>query len=863
MNKKMKTIFLLTTILILLVGISCAAANTDNTTTKIKTTDTTKQIQSTTSKDTKKVENKNTDNKKTINKTKTKNVKKAPVREIKVNDSNYDSHFDKYSTLKTNTIGNGSTITFSGDIKNKDFTFDNTQVTVKNDGTSTLYNTTITVQNNAKITFDGLKINNFNKEQEGQEYTILLESKGNTIKNSEIKVINEDNPVKTILIAEDNNQIINTKINTTTPSVNVDYHEIYVGESYASGIFIKSSNNLVKNCQIYYDGEEYNQIKDSDATVDGIDIQSKGEKFWITGNTINNTSVKVLGGKFAYGINIGRAKNTKLDSNNINVTSKYYSSAIQIFDNDDTKISGKIYSKATEEAYGLYTTAMAIGVSRNVNLNKLDMEVEAPKSRAVLIEGGSNTNITDSTYKVKGSNATAIICQQDYKNNTPVGLNIKNVIVTLERDDTSNIMAFYRCANVTITDSTFASENGKEIIFIECNGSIVRENYIKIDNGEKIGDEAVITDNPKDIIEFNTPKSYAQLQKENTRFINTINEQNKTITQQNKNITDLKNQNNNLTKEKNKLEEKVKQLNKKISENTKLKTKVTIKKITTAIGKTVTLTANIKDSKSKAVTSGKVLFKVNNAALKDSNKNILYANVVKGKASIKYTVPASWIKKAPKIQAIYYGDDKYQNSNITKTGIIKVNKGTNKITISPSTKTIQAGKKITFTIKHIDSNTKKGLNSKVVLKVNGKKITVKVKNGEGKTSYTVPRGSDAQTIKATATYSSKVYKKTTASTTFKVVKTTPTIKITKITYKNKKTTVKANLNDATNKLLNKNVKVTIKVDGKVVLKNKVVKNGKLTSSFKKALKKGNHKLLITNSATKAFNSAKLSTNFKT
>ncbi|MBQ6220951.1 MAG: hypothetical protein IJJ47_14565, partial [Methanosphaera sp.] len=76
-------------------------------------------------------------------------------------------------------------------------------------------------------------------------------------------------------------------------------------------------------------------------------------------------------------------------------------------------------------------------------------------------------------------------------------------------------------------------------------------------------------------------------------------------------------------------------------------------------------------------------------------------------------------------------------------------------------------------------------------------------------------------------------------------------------------TVKANLNDATNKLLNKNVKVTIKVDGKVVLKNKVVKNGKLTSSFKKALKKGNHKLLITSSATKAFNSAKLSTNFKT
>ncbi|MBQ6219659.1 MAG: hypothetical protein IJJ47_08010 [Methanosphaera sp.] len=47
-----------------------------------------------------------------------------------------------------------------------------------------------------------------------------------------------------------------------------------------------------------------------------------------------------------------------------------------------------------------------------------------------------------------------------------------------------------------------------------------------------------------------------------------------------------------------------------------------------------------------------------------------------------------------------------------------------------------------------------------------------------------------------------------------------------------------------------------------MLKNKVIKNGKISLSFKKALKKGKHKLLITSSATKAFNNAKLSVKFK-
>ncbi|MBQ6218881.1 MAG: hypothetical protein IJJ47_04025 [Methanosphaera sp.] len=47
-----------------------------------------------------------------------------------------------------------------------------------------------------------------------------------------------------------------------------------------------------------------------------------------------------------------------------------------------------------------------------------------------------------------------------------------------------------------------------------------------------------------------------------------------------------------------------------------------------------------------------------------------------------------------------------------------------------------------------------------------------------------------------------------------------------------------------------------------MLKNKVIKNGKISLSFKKALKKGNHKIIITSKATKAFNKASFTTVLK-
>ena len=288
---------------------------------------------------------------------------------------------------------------------------------------------------------------------------------------------------------------------------------------------------------------------------------------------------------------------------------------------------------------------------------------------------------------------------------------------------------------------------------------------------------------------------------------------------------------------------------------TKLSTKITVNPVTATIGKTVTITATIKDQNNKPVNTGSAVFKVNGVKIGESK-------VTSGTTKITYLVPNSWITTTPKLEVTYTGNNNYKTSTLTQSGLIKVNKGTTKLTLTTDKTSIKAGQKVTFTVKLTDANTKTGLTDTITIKVNGKSIKANVKNGKATVTYTVPRGTDAQTIKATTTYSSKYHNKATATSKFKVTKTTPTIKKTKITYKNKKTTIKATIKDATKKLLNKNVKVTVKVDGKAMLKNKVIKNGKISLSFKKALKKGNHKIIITSASTKAFNKATLKTTFK-
>ena len=362
-----------------------------------------------------------------------------------------------------------------------------------------------------------------------------------------------------------------------------------------------------------------------------------------------------------------------------------------------------------------------------------------------------------------------------------------------------------------------------------------------------------INDLNNDIQEQN--KTIQALNETNQKINDMINDLNAKINDMNNTINS---QSNTIKEQENTISQQQSQINK---QNSKVNTKISIDKISSNIGKSVQIKVNVKTQNNTPVNGGKVLLKVNSVILTDTDKNPVYAEVNNGVAIIKYTIPNSWIKN-PKVEAYYYGTDKYTNSNITYNNIFTINKGNTKISIASNVKTAKAGNKITLTIKHVDANTKQGLNSKVTLKIDGKKKTVKVKNGEGKLTYTIKRGLDAKTIKIIGTHSSTYYNQAKASAKIKVTKTTPTIKVTKTTRKSKKTSIKGKILDANNKMLTKNVKVTVKVDGKVVLKNKVVKKGKISLSFTKKLRKGYHELSIISAKSKAFNTGKLITSLK-
>ncbi|RAP45366.1 MAG: hypothetical protein BZ135_06030 [Methanosphaera sp. rholeuAM6] len=487
MNKNMKAIFLFATLAIVMIGIGCvSAAEIDET----GAVDSIEEVAA----DATPVTTESADIVKNID----DNVKTASgsSNEYKVTEKTYSKYFDANSTLKNNVVTDNSNLILSGTFNNKDFVFDNIKLTVSNDGSATLKNTVITVQNKAQVTFDGLKIDNKNKDS---DYVILLETKSNTIKNSKINVKSDD-PIHAIEVSGDNNKIIDTTVNVIAPSADVVYDANYVGTPATSGIYISSSKNLIDNVTLTFDGSKQVGYFPS---VDAIDIQSTGYGKTVTDNAITNSRITVKGNSYVYGVSVGRSKNTKLTETTFNVTSAYYSDAVQLFDAEDTQVSGTIYSSADSEAYGLYSTAMGSSFSKGIDLTGLDITCEAPLSTAVLVEGSSDTVMADATYNVKGTNASAIICQEDWMGNTPNGLTATNMVINLDKNAKKYAMGFYKAKNIKITDNKINSKKGSEISFVQCEGGQVTDNYIVI--GDLCGNAAVTSDSKDTAIKNNIP----------------------------------------------------------------------------------------------------------------------------------------------------------------------------------------------------------------------------------------------------------------------------------------------------------------------------------------------------------------------
>ena len=425
---------------------------------------------------------------------------KPETNTYEINDDNYATYFDENSVLKTDVISNGSKITFVNNLTNKKFIFDNVKVAV--DVNTTLINTTIVTENNAHVLFNNLKISNAKTDE---DYVILFDSENNIIKNGNINVTT-DKPVQVIKVEEDDNIITGTTINATIPASDVVWNSDYsIGNVPTAAVFIRSSNNKLNSSRIYVYSTSAVQGA-SNPTVDGVDIQSKKVGEYVTGNEIRSTRINVTGGSYVYGLNIARAKDTITPLSYFTVSSTNYGAAIQIGDSNDNNISGYIYSEADAVAYGLYSTAMASGISNNNNYSKLYLqEVRAPDATGILLEGASNVELSSATYNIYGENVTGINIVSDYMGNTPENIKINALTINLNGEsNTSSMINTRNAANVNITKNSIKSTSGNGIILENTTSSTVTNNYINAANIHG-GDDAVDTDIENTIFN-NTPK---------------------------------------------------------------------------------------------------------------------------------------------------------------------------------------------------------------------------------------------------------------------------------------------------------------------------------------------------------------------
>ena len=455
-----------------------------------------------------------------------KNTVQDNIPEIEnsiVTDETYSQFFDENGVLKTDVVENRNKITFSGELTNRKFIFDDIKLTVSAEPTAKLVNTTIITQNNASVYFQNIKIENANNND---EYAILFNSTRNTMQNVSVK-INTDKVLQAVKIEDDFNTITNTTINMTAAAGDTVWYNNYaIGNVPTAGIFIRSSDNLVNNSKLYIDATRVAEGSYA-PSVDGIDIQSKDVGQYVSGNEIrSSTRINVNGGSYVYGLNVARAVETITNMTYFNVSSNNCAYAIQLGDSNDTKMSGYLYSYADSQAYGAYITAMATGKTYNTNFSKLYIQdMNASEVFGIYVDGASGVELSNATYVLSGGNVKVVDMHKDWMANTPedIFINALKITVTNDNDD-SEFMTISNSNNVTITNSNMTSTAGKGINLTNVTDATVVGNYILAAN--LIGGNAAVTSTNEAVIEDNTPtialltdETYSSLFDENANYI--------------------------------------------------------------------------------------------------------------------------------------------------------------------------------------------------------------------------------------------------------------------------------------------------------------------------------------------------------
>ena len=91
-----------------------------------------------------------------------------------------------------------------------------------------------------------------------------------------------------------------------------------------------------------------------------------------------------------------------------------------------------------------------------------------------------------------------------------------------------------------------------------------------------------------------------------------------------------------------------------------------INPITTKVCSTIKITSYIFTKENTPINTGKVIFKINGKTLRDTDGNIIQANVVDGVATINYTIPQNMAAKEYNFTCVF-GNSLYERSDVNST----------------------------------------------------------------------------------------------------------------------------------------------------------------------------------------------------
>ncbi|MBR3213545.1 MAG: hypothetical protein IKF79_03415, partial [Methanosphaera sp.] len=554
-------------------------------------------------------------------------------------DENFYEYFDENNTIIDQT--KATIVNIASDIYNKDMKFTQ-QTLIQNKGNYTIYNSTISFIGNST----GSSLNNININTTGDKASVVYAERNVLLDNCTIFHNSTSNLTRTINITvrATNATITNTNITTIgreiktddgTPS-NIMIYDAY-NQEYTRVYQVNNTLNISYSesdgegtTQLVYNLQARHTYRWNNITINGdnnavfirnfetielnnITINSNNNATAITYNIRSNNGVNIRGnnitinaGNDATLTNINTTRNLLIENNLIQSTSNTTNLA-EVINAMSTALRNNNITINNTNGNILNFTKNNLNIYNNTILINCNEEEQTPTIITI------NGNIYDNyilTPTLAGNDA--ILSQNgNVFNNTPIlELTVDNIDTIA--GETINITARINIANRTLTDinkgkvtfkvngRTLKDTNGKVIYAKVVNGVATIENYVVPEDWSKDGTTIQAV--------YSGSTQCEKLTSEKTNITVATPEATLTITP----ITD-----------------------------------------DVQTGSTITLKAKVAVG-DNAITTGKIVFKVNGKTVKDTNGKVIYAKVdANGEVSVDYTIPESFKVGTYNIEAVF------------------------------------------------------------------------------------------------------------------------------------------------------------------------------------------------------------------